>query len=134
VTFTATVTGSGGTPTGTVQFAVDGTNTGSPMNVTTSGGVTTASFSTNMLTVAGSPHTISASYSGDPNFAGSSGSVSETVNKANTSTVLNSSLNPSSAGQPVTFTATVSPVPPGAGAPGGSVQFAIDGSNFGGPV
>src|SRR5207249_4409728 len=64
VTFTATVIGNGpGTPTGTVQFAVDGGNVGGPVNISTSGGITTASFSSNTLIVAGSPHTISATYS-----------------------------------------------------------------------
>ncbi|HLJ93164.1 MAG TPA: Ig-like domain repeat protein, partial [Gemmataceae bacterium] len=72
VTFTVTiaVTAPGaGTPTGTVQFQIDGNNAGSPVNVTTSGGVTTASFSTNALTVA--MHTITANYSGDAHFAAS---------------------------------------------------------------
>lgn len=42
---------------------------------------------------------------------------------------LSSSANPSVFGQPVTFTATVSPVPDG-----GTVTFAVDGSPLGGPV
>jgi RHS repeat-associated protein len=37
-------------------------------------------------------------------------------------------------GQAVTFTATVSAVTPGAGTPTGSVQFVVDGGNFGAPV
>ncbi|MEK6281956.1 MAG: Ig-like domain repeat protein [Acidobacteriota bacterium] len=49
-----------------------------------------------------------------------------TVNKANTTTVLQSSANPSSVNQQVTFTATVSPVAPGAGTPTGLVDF-LDG-------
>src|SRR5205814_8553637 len=58
-----------GTPTGTVQFQMDGSNTGSPVAVSTSGGVTTASFSTSTLS-AGS-HTLTASYSGDSTFSAS---------------------------------------------------------------
>ena len=85
VTFTATiniVSFGVGTPTGTVQFVVDGVNAGSPVSVTTSGGVTTASFTTSALTVG--THTITASYSGDSNYAGSSGSLAggQVVNQA----------------------------------------------------
>src|SRR5207302_3147245 len=137
VTFKATISipaPGAGTPTGTVQFQVDGSNAGSPVNVTTTAGVTTASFSSNSLTVG--THTITANYSGDGSFAASTGSLSggQTVNKANTSTALSSSLNPSTAGQNVTFTATISIPAPGAGTPSGTVQFQIDGSNAGSPV
>src|SRR5207302_8277162 len=49
ITFTAmvSITAPGvGTPAGTVQFMIDGGNAGSPVNVGTIGGRTTASFST----------------------------------------------------------------------------------------
>src|SRR5260370_24364081 len=80
VTFTASVSiqspGSG-TPHGTVTFVDTSTNTtiGSPMLIGS-----TASVSTSSLGVGG--HTITASYSGDGNFAGSSGSLTQTVNPA----------------------------------------------------
>lgn len=64
VTFTATVTGN--SPTGTVQFQVNGVNFGSP--VTLVNGV--ATLTTSQLTVVGSD-TITAVYSGDGNNAGS---------------------------------------------------------------
>jgi type VI protein secretion system component Hcp len=51
-----------------------------------------------------------------------------------TTTALTSSVNPSGLDQPVTFTATVRPAVPGAGVPAGTVQFQIDGANFGPPV
>ncbi len=54
---------------------------------------------------------------------GNSNSASFTVNKANTTTSLSSSRNPSKLGQPVTFTATVSP-----SAATGTVTF-YDGTN-----
>ncbi len=57
-----------------------------------------------------------------------------TITKAETTTSLNSSINPSVSGQSVNFTDTVSAVAPGAGTPNGTVQFKIDGSNFGLPV
>jgi hypothetical protein len=130
VTFTATVSSSAGTPTGTVQFIVDGSNFGNP--VALSGA--TASTTTGGLSVG--THTITASYSGDTNFSGSSGTLSggQTVNQASSTTSVSSSLNPSTFGQSVTFTTTVAAVSPGAGSPGGTVQFVIDGSNFGSPV
>jgi len=78
LTFTATVTGNA--PGGTVQFYVDGVAAGSP--VTLSGG--SAPFTTSTLTVSGSPHSITASYSGDDNNNPSSAAsaVSVTVNQA----------------------------------------------------
>ncbi len=50
-----------------------------------------------------------------------------------TTTAVASSANPSVFGQPVTFTATVARTT-GTGSPTGSVQFVVDGSNFGSPV
>jgi N-acetylneuraminic acid mutarotase len=57
----------------------------------------------------GGTNSITAVYTGDANFAGStSTAVSQVVNKASTTTTLTSSLNPSTYGQSVTLTATVS--------------------------
>ena len=111
VTFTASVTPSGAT--GTVQF-FDGAN---PLgSLVLSGG--TASLTTSALAVG--PHSITASYGGDANFAGStSSSLSQTVGAVSTATALTSSLDPSVFGQQVTFTATVSP----SSGPTGTVQF-----------
>ncbi|KOG43119.1 vegetative cell wall protein, partial [Streptomyces decoyicus] len=66
-------------------------------------------------------HPVTATYSGDANFTTSTGGDTQTVNKAATSTTLTSSPDPSTFGQPVTFTATVAAVPPGVGTPTGSV-------------
>ena len=104
VNFTATVSPS--TATGTVQFAVDGSNLGSPVSL--SSGTATSIPST----LAVGPHTITAKYSGDANNAAStSNNVSQTVNQIPTTTTLTSSTNPSIVGQSVNFTATVSPTP-----------------------
>ncbi|MHB8535748.1 MAG: protease pro-enzyme activation domain-containing protein [Sulfuricaulis sp.] len=65
VTFTATVTGN--SPTGTVQFLVNGVNFGSPVQLVN--GV--ATLTTSQLTVTGTD-SITAVYSGDANNAGSS--------------------------------------------------------------
>jgi hypothetical protein len=101
VTFTATV--SPAAATGTVTFK-DGTATLGTGTLVS--GKTT--FSTTALTVA--THTITASYAGDSNDnASTSGNLTQTVNKASTTTTLTSSPNPSIYQTSVTFTATVSP-------------------------
>lgn len=121
VTFTATVTPNSpasGSPSGTVTFNDGATSIGS----STVDATGTASLTTSALTVGS--HSISAVYDGDTNFATStSNTVTQTVNQAATSTALVSSSNPSSLGSPVTFTATISPVAPGAGTATGTVTF-----------
>jgi hypothetical protein len=104
VTFTATVNPFSG-PTGTVQF-FDGVNVLG--TVALSGG--TASLTTAGLAVG--THFITATYSGDSNFGGSTSSpVTQTVSAStiSTTTALTSSANPSGFGQQVTFSATVNP-------------------------
>jgi hypothetical protein len=69
-------------------------------------------------------HTIKATYSGDSNFQGSEDSLSQTVEKADTSTNVVSSDTLAKFGQSVTFTATVTVDLPGSGDPrGGTVEF-----------
>jgi hypothetical protein len=117
VTFIASVHRSfGGTATGTVTFKDGSTIIGT--GLVNSTGV--ASFATTALSVA--IHSITASYGGDGNFLGSvSAPLAQTVNMANSSTTLTSSLNPSTHGSAVTFTAKVT----GAfgGSPAGTVTF-----------
>ncbi len=100
VTFTAHVAPS--TATGTVTFKDGGTALGSG---TLSGGV--ATFTTSALSVGA--HSFTAVYGGDPNDAASASSpLTQTVNQAATTTSLGTSGTPSTFGQSVTFTATVS--------------------------
>src|SRR5947207_9344971 len=58
----------------------------------------------------------------------------QTVNQDGSSTNVSSSANPSSFGQAITFTVTVSAAWPGSGTPTGAVQFEDGGSNLGSPV
>jgi len=124
VTFTATVTGS--TPTGTIQFKDGATNLGGPVAMNGAG---VATLTTSALTVAS--HPITAVYSGDANNATSTSPVvTQVVNPlpaGSTTTALSSSLNPSTLGQSVTFTAAVT-----GATPTGTVQF-FDGANSLGP-
>jgi hypothetical protein len=117
VTFTATVTAvapGAGAPDGTVQFAVDGIAVGSP--VTLSSG--TAAFSTTALAVG--TRSITATYGGSLSFIGSTGATSQVVRSVDTTTILTSSANPATIGQPVTLTATVTSP---SGTPTGAVTF-----------
>ena len=124
VTLTATVNAvapGSGTRTGTVTF-FDGAATLGTGTLTA--GV--ATFTSSTLSVGA--HSITAVYNGDTNFTTStSPTFTQTVNKASTTTALSSSLNPSTFGQSVTFTAVVSVASPGAGLPTGSVNF-LDGA------
>src|SRR5437867_186675 len=129
VTFTAVIRpiapGSGSPQAGTVQFRVDGADLGPPVAV--SGGQATKWTTT----LAVGSHTVSAVFSGDASFNGSTGAVAggQSVNKADSITTLTSSDNPSKRDQSVTFTATVNPNPPGSGSPTGTVAFTIDGGS-----
>ena len=105
------------TPTGVVTFSDGATQLGT---VTLSSGM--AIFNTSSLGVG--THSITAAYGGDSNFAPSTSSVfSQVVNQAGTTTSLSASPNPSNFGQPVTLTATIAAVAPGAGSPTGTVTF-----------
>jgi hypothetical protein len=128
VTFTATVSTAGlGTPSGNVQFFDGATPIGGPVALNASG---QAQVTTSSLSVGN--HTITADYAGNvpSGFNASSGSLAsgQQVNKANTTTGITSNQsNPVGTGTQVTFTATVSPVAPGAGTRTGTVTFSRNG-------
>lgn len=120
VTFVASIQPpAGNSASGTVTF-LDGS---------ASIGTATVSSNSAQVTVSGlapGSHSITASYGGNANLAGStSGVLAQTVNKAVTSTAVSSSLNPSTYGQSVTFTATVQPA--SGSSPTGTVTF-LDGT------
>jgi predicted outer membrane repeat protein len=125
VTFTATVTGAGGTPTGTVAF-LEGTTVLGTGALTLVGGTPTATFTTTTLSLGS--HIIVARYSGDSTFASSTSTAVNQVVSQTTATTLVSSLNPSAVNQSVTFTATVSSVGTSQ-APTGTVTF-LDGTTI----
>jgi len=103
-----------GTPTGNVTFKNGTTSLGT---AALSGGK--ASLSTTAL--GGGSDTINATYNGSTNYLTSTGSGTQTVKPAATTTTLKSSLNPSTYGKAVTFTATVTSTV--TGTIGGSVTF-----------
>jgi hypothetical protein len=114
VTLKATVSSNGGTPTGSVTFMDGATALGSGNLVN---GV--ASFTTATLAVGS--QTITAVYGGDAkDGVSTSNAITITVNAATTATTLTPSQSPTSFGQPLTLTATVSG---NGGIPTGSVTF-----------
>ena len=133
VTFTATVSPAPGSPTGTPTGSVgfyDNTVdlSGFPSSVLLGSGTLNANgvatFSTAGLSSGVNfSHSIVATYAGDALYGDSSGSLTQIVHPAPTSTTVWSSPNPSASGQAVTFTATVTPTDGN-----GDVAFAADGS------
>jgi hypothetical protein len=123
VSFTAAVTaapGSSVVPTGTVTFSDGNTTLGSsPLDAT---GKATLSATS----LAAGSHNVTASYSGDTNFSGSSATFSETINKGSSATTLAASPNPNTFGQTITFTTAVT-AQTGTAIPTGTVTL-LDGA------
>jgi hypothetical protein len=115
VTFTATVSSSAAT--GTISFLDGATMLGSS---TLKNGAATL-----IPTLSAGNHTITATYGGDDSYRGSSATRIQTVRAATTMT-LTSSANPSISGQPLIFTASVSP-----SAATGTVTFSNGNSTLG---
>ncbi|MFN8018874.1 MAG: Ig-like domain-containing protein [Acidimicrobiales bacterium] len=113
----------GGIPTGTVTFAEDG-------NVVATKALNTGSAAIAVKPTAG--HTYTATYEGATSYLGStSPDLVQVVNQAATATTLTSSANPAVTGQYLTLTARVKAIPPGAGAPVGTVELYQDGALIG---
>jgi hypothetical protein len=115
VTFTAAVSGGVTPATGNVDFSDNGTALGSV--ALDSGG--SATLTTSSLAVGS--HPLTATYAGDAGHSANSAQLTQVVNQANTTTTVESSLNPSDHGQSVTFTATVTPATSGTAT--GNVSF-----------
>src|SRR5256712_184716 len=120
VTLTATVSAvspAAGVPTGTVTFRDGATSLGVVTLVNGSASLTVSTLATGN-------HSLTVGYSGSPSFLGSTSAiVIQAVNLLNTSTSLTSTPNPSTTGQAVTLTATVTAVAPPTGVPTGTVTF-----------
>jgi Ca2+-binding RTX toxin-like protein len=131
-TFTATVSSPSGTPSdGTVQFLVNGSDYASAVPLSSG----TAQLA---ISEPAGTYSVTAQYTGDgTNYAASPVSTASTLTVAKssllaTTTTITPGLPSVSAGQSVTFTATVSST---SGAPSdGSVQFLVNGSDYGGAV
>ncbi len=120
ITFTASVAAqASGIPTGTVTFSDGSTTLG---QATVSSGTATWSVSS----LAAGSHSITASYSGDSKFIGSaSSSLSQVVQKADTSTALTATPGTSNINQSISLSATVTSR--NSNVPDGTVTF-MDGT------
>ena len=122
--------GGGVAPTGSASFLSNGTAisdcTALPL---TAGAVDCAT-----TTLTPGSYTISATYGGDSNYnATTSGTATQVVTKAATTTAVTSNHNPSVSGQTITYTATISITAPGAVIPAGvtgTVHFTDNGSDI----
>ncbi len=133
VTYTATVSGSGATPTGSVNFSDGSSPIGSCQNVGLvpgAPGTASATCVQAYSTVAGSPHMISASYGGDPTYAPTASNVlSEAVVAAGTSTALTAPPSLAYGAENATpLSVTVSTL--GAGTPTGTVAITSGSTNI----
>ena len=107
-----------GTPTGGVTFF----NGAVALGTAALSAAGQASLTTSTLTLG--PHTIGARYVGDASFVTSTApTLTITIAKASTATVVTASANPAPFRQPVTLTAAVTVLAPGAGKPTGTVTF-----------
>lgn len=123
---TATVTSSSGTPTGSVEF-FEGVNSLGTASLV--GGTASKSI----FTLEPGGYFITASYSGDANFAISASDPNSTwvwVMFKGTQTTLTVAPETSNHGHVVTFTAIVNPSSPGNITPSGSVDFNIQGDQL----
>ncbi len=126
LTATVSATGLGtGTPTGKVTFSATPTGGGATTAICTGVALNAAGIAscpTTSFLASGSTYALTATYSGDPNYGGSTGLGSETVNQASTQTVLGGTGSVVS-GQSTSLTATVSATGLGTGTPTGKVTF-----------
>jgi DNA-binding beta-propeller fold protein YncE len=125
VSISAAVSGSAGTPVGTISFMDGGTAIAGCESVPLASG----SASCEVDALGAGSHSLTAAYSGDSNYASATSaphtqSVASPA-RADPSVALSSSPNPSTAGQSVALTAGVSG---GAGTPTGTITF-LDGGN-----
>ena len=124
ISYAATVSGSGPTPTGTVTFSVGDTTLCS--DALTSGSASCSSSSAPL-----GDDTVTVSYGGDSNYSSNSTTSSIDVSRASTSTSVTPSVNPAPLFTNVTYSATVSVDSPGSGTPGGTVDFSSNGTTIG---
>jgi large repetitive protein len=136
VTYTATVAvdpPGGGTPTGTVTFSgASGTLCSGPVTLSST---SPATASCTVTYPGPGSDSVSAAYSGDPNFVGgSSSSTSITIGQDVTTTTVTAIPSTSVVGQPVTLTGVVAVSAPGAGTPTGAVTFTDGAGSCTGPL
>lgn len=115
------------TPSGSATVTVAGGSETCAASLSGSGG--TATGSCQLTFTSPGARSINASYAGDTNFNSSSGSTPHTVNKAGTTTAITSDTpDPSYVGASYTVSFSVAAQAPGAGTPTGTVNVTGDGA------
>jgi hypothetical protein len=125
VTFTATVstTDTTATPTGSIQFYIDGVLA---KTVALSAG--TASYVTSTLSASSAPHMVYGNYVPSGYFlGGTSASQAVAMSQATTTTTVSASATSAYPGQTVTITATVAAASPATAIPTGQVRLYLNG-------
>jgi hypothetical protein len=111
-----------GVPTGEVTFTgPGGLSKTVALDSTGAASVTTTTLATG---------TVTATYEGDADFAGSTGTTSVAVNSGDTTVTLVADPNPITFGDDVALTATISVNAPASGTPTGTVSFFTDGATL----
>jgi hypothetical protein len=106
----------GGTPQGTVSFREGET-------VLATVPLVSGSAKYPLKSLSPGTHEITATYSGNANYAGSEAAIAQAVSKAATELTLTSSKNPAPKGSSGTLRATVKALSPGGGTPVGTVTY-----------
>jgi hypothetical protein len=117
------------TPTGTVQFEVDGAPVGTPVALSNGvAGTTTANLAVGTRSIVARYHS-----DAPATFADSTGTAGHVVNRWSSQAGLAVAPEPAVAGQPVTFSASVGGQTAGGQRPTGTVQFTDEGDGPIGP-
>ncbi len=131
ITFRAEVAASDdSSPSGTVQFSVDGQDFGGPIAVGPDG----VAESATLASPDPGDHTVIAAFTPAPGFAGSGDILVQTVAAAGVDVVLSSTDADAQIGDEVRFRVEVSSQQAGTGVPTGFVQFSVDGQPLGDAV
>ena len=109
---------------GSVQFRLNGLDTGGPIPVDGAGEATSAAISTMSI----GAHSLTAVYSGNPSYlASTSGGFAFSVTKAATSAAVSATPATAETGQAIVYTASISVDAPGSALPAGTVAFTDNG-------
>jgi len=126
ITLSAKVSSKSGTPTGLVQFVVDGNHYETATSLDFAG-----EASTQLQNLSSGGHSIEAFYLGDEKFNSANASLTQQISYIVTEANLVSSQNPSDYGEVVGVTATITSAN---ALPTGYIQFRVDGKAYGAPV
>ncbi len=128
VNLSATLTaGAAGVSGKSISFTLNGNSVGSA-TTDGSGVASLSNVSLAGINAGTYPTGVGASFAGDVDYIAAGGTAALTVNQATTTTALTSDVNPSTLGQTVTFTATVTSA---GGTPTGAVNFKEGASTLG---